>query len=395
VNIDFGDVSITMRAILKAQGKRRASLMTRASMTYLNVTDPSTVKLMHKALIKWGYGAQRLAHGLARRLNLLGDRQRPASTTGKMPLRSQIVHLVKKPMPGNLPDQTVRALLGLEDHKIVPILRDPARSGEDADAVFYFPGCGSERLFSQVGLATLAMLYRHGAQTVLPPGYLCCGYPQTSSGDTARGKRISVDNQVLFHRVANTLNYLDIKTVLVSCGTCMDQLQHYQFDRIFPGCRLLDIHEYLMEKDVCLEPDDATRYLYHDPCHTPMKQHNPVRVASTLMGQEVLLSDRCCGEAGTLGVARPDIATQIRYRKQEELQAGIAALTGERLARQGNVKLLTSCPACQQGLSRYAQDTGLQTDYIVVELANRLLGTDWQERFIDSARRGGIERVLL
>jgi Fe-S oxidoreductase len=53
---------------------------------------------------------------------------------------------------------------------------------------------------------------------------------------------------VLFHRVANTLNYLDIKTVIVSCGTCMDQLQKYQFEKIFPGCRLLDIHEYLMEK---------------------------------------------------------------------------------------------------------------------------------------------------
>jgi len=70
---------------------------------------------------------------------------------------------------------------------------------------------------------------------VLPPGYLCCGYPQSSGGDVARGTQISVDNQVLFHRLANTLNYMDIKTVVVSCGTCMDQLQQYQFDRIFPG----------------------------------------------------------------------------------------------------------------------------------------------------------------
>ncbi len=58
---------------------------------------------------------------------------------------------------------------------------------------------------------------------------------------------------MLFHRVANTLNYLDIKTVIVSCGTCMDQLQKYEFDKIFPGCRLLDIHEYLLEKGVKLE----------------------------------------------------------------------------------------------------------------------------------------------
>ena len=61
-------------------------------------------------------------------------------------------------------------------------------------------------------------------------------------------QKITTDNRVLFHRVANTLNYLDIKTVIVSCGTCMDQLQKYQFEKIFPGCRLLDIHEYLMER---------------------------------------------------------------------------------------------------------------------------------------------------
>ena len=61
----------------------------------------------------------------------------------------------------------------------------------------------------------------------------------------------------------------------------------------------------------------------------------------------------------------------------------------------GDVKLLTSCPACQQGLAKFADDTGLKTDYIVVELAKRLLGDGWQERFLQKARDGGIERVLL
>ena len=101
--------------------------------------------------------------------------------------------------------------------------------------MFYFPGCGSERLFSQVGLATQAMLWHAGVQTVLPPGYLCCGYPQRGSGQYDKAEKIITDNRVLFHRVANTLNYLDIKTVVVSCGTCYDQLQGYEFDKIFPG----------------------------------------------------------------------------------------------------------------------------------------------------------------
>ena len=227
------------------------------------------------------------------------------------------------------------------------------------------------------------------------PGYLCCGYPQTSAGDRDKGNKITTDNRVLFHRVANTLNYLDIKTVIVSCGTCMDQLLKYEFEKIFPGCRLLDIHEYMLEQGVHLDGVEGTRYLYHDPCHTPMKTYNPIKVASGLLGEEVQLSNRCCGEAGTFAVSRPDIATQVRFRKQEELHKGIESLTGESKAKNGNVKLLTACPACQQGLSRYGDDTGLETTYIVNELANKVLGDGWQKRFVERAKQGGIERVLL
>ncbi len=396
VNIDFGDVTIRMRKILKDRGQRRASPSAWAAMTFLNVTDPATITMMREAMIKWGYAGQRLGHTVAKHLGLLGKKdERPAATTGKPKLTAQVVQFVKKPLPGALPAKTMRALLGVDDKTVVPILRDPAKVSEDSDAVFYFPGCGSERLFSQIGLATLAMLYQTGAQTVLPPGYLCCGYPQTSSGDEDKGRQISTENRVLFHRIANTLAYLDIKTVVVSCGTCMDQLLKYEFEAIFPGCRLLDIHEYLMEKGVKLDGVPGVKYIYHDPCHTPMKTHNPIGVASNLMGQTVQLSDRCCGEAGTFAVARPDIASQVRFRKQEELHKGIKKLTGAETVQQNEVKLLTACPACQQGLSRYAGDTGLKTDYIVVELANKLLGENWQQAFVEKTRQGGIERVLL
>jgi len=395
VNIDFGDVSIRMRTILENRGQKRSSIGTKMSMAFLNVTDPSTIKTMRKGMIEWGYAGQRLAHKVAKSVGILGENKTPAATTGKTPVTEQIIHFMKKPMPAGLPTQTMRALLGVEDVKTVPILRDPSKITEDSDAVFYFPGCGSERLFSEVGLATLAMLYEAGAQTVIPPGYLCCGYPQTSAGDAAKGHQITTDNRVLFHRIANTLNYLDIKTVIVSCGTCMDQMLKYQFEKIFPGCRLLDIHEYLMEQGVSLEGIEGEQYLYHDPCHTPMKTHSPIKVASSLMGQDVLQSERCCGEAGTLAVSRPDISTQIRFRKEEELKKGIKALTGEEQAEPGKVKLLTSCPACQQGLSRYGDATGVEPTYIVTELANKLLPEGWQKQFIDKAKAGGIERVLL
>jgi Fe-S oxidoreductase len=263
--------------------------------------------------------------------------------------------------------------------------------------VFYFPGCGSERLFSQVGLATQAMLWHVGVQTVLPPGYLCCGYPQRGSGEFDKAEKIITDNRVLFHRVANTLNYLDIKTVVVSCGTCYDQLQSYQFDKIFPGCRIVDIHEYLMEKNLKLEGVSGTRYMYHDPCHSPMKLQDPLKTVnaliSTVDNQKIEKNDRCCGEAGTLAVSRPDISTQVRFRKEEEMTKGADKLRADGFT--GEVKILTSCPACLQGLSRFNDDAGTDADYIVVEMAKHLLGENWMPEYVARANSGGIERVLV
>ena len=396
VNIDFGDVTMRMRRILVERGRKRFSPGAWAAMQLLNVTDPRAVRLLRTGLAEWGFAGINLAHRLAKALKLTDRRTaKPGATNAPPALAEQVVELVSRPIRVELPRKTFRQILALEDKTQVPILRDPDILAEDAEAVFYFPGCGSERLFSDVGLATLAMLYQQGAQTVLPPGYLCCGYPQRAAGLEERGRQITMENRVLFHRVANTLNYLDIRTVVVSCGTCMDQLLKYEFERIFPGCRLLDIHEWLMEQGVGLQGVPGVQYLYHDPCHSPMKTHAPLKVAASLIGQPVALSDRCCGEAGTLGTARPDIANQVRFRKREELTAGIRALTGQERVASGEVKLLTACPACQQGLAKYADETGLKTDYIVVELAARLLGEGWQQRFLDRVQAGGIERVLL
>ena len=196
-----------------------------------------------------------------------------------------MIHFINKPMPGGLPKRTARALLDIEDRDYrADHPRPGTTSTEDSEAVFYFPGCGSERLFSQVGLATQAMLWHVGAQTRAAAGLPVLRLSAARRRRVRQGQKIITDNRVLFHRVANTLNYLDIKTVVVSCGTCLDQLQKYEFDKIFPGCRLLDIHEYLLEKGVQLEGVTGVRYLYHDPCHSPMKTHEPLKVVNALMG---------------------------------------------------------------------------------------------------------------
>jgi len=400
VDIDFGDVSMNMRNLLRKMGKKSLRPGNAAAMFMLNATNPRTIKFARTAMVEIGMKAQRLAHDV---LRPAARRQTaaPPATVGAAPVREQVIHFINKKMPGNLPKKTARALLDIEDKNYVPIIRDPHKTNAETEAVFYFPGCGSERLFSQVGLATQAMLWHAGVQTVLPPGYLCCGYPQRGAGQFDRAEEMITDNRVLFHRVANTLNYLDIKTVVVSCGTCYDQLQGYKFEEIFPGCRIVDIHEYLLEKGIRL--DAGPGYLYHDPCHTPLKQQDPMKTVKALVGDAVVKSARCCGESGTLGVTRPDISTQVRFRKEEELrkdEAALRALQAERgLAAPGaDLKILTSCPSCLQGLSRYGNDLSsglLEADYIVVEMARRILGEDWMPEYVKRANAGGIERVLV
>jgi len=397
VDIDFGDVSMAMRDLLRRMGKKKFNPGSAASMFFLNVKDPQTIKVARTLMLEWGYKAQRLGNRFFRPAAKVQTSHPPATTGGRPKATEQVIHFINKKMPGNLPKKTARALLDIEDARYVPIIRDPKRTTSESEAVFYFPGCGSERLFSQVGIATQAMLWEAGVQTVLPPGYLCCGYPQRGSGQFDKAEKIITDNRVLFHRVANTLNYLDIKTVVVSCGTCYDQLQGYDFGKIFPGCRIIDIHEYLLEKGVRLEGVTGTRYMYHDPCHTPMKLQDPMKTVNALVTTadqvKIAKTDRCCGESGTFAISRPDISTQVRFRKEREVVNGAAALRADGF--DGEVKVLTSCPSCLQGLLRYNDDAGTDADYIVVEMARHLLGADWFEQYVAKANAGGIERVLV
>ncbi len=396
VDIDYGDVSIAMRNFLREQGKKNFNAGTFMAMSYLNMKDPITIKIMRKLMVDVGYKIQRWGHSIFKKVGLVDyPKKSPTPTVGKASITTQVIHFMNRPMPKDMPTKTSRGLLGIEDDKIIPVIRNIDRIDDNSEAVFYFPGCGSERLFSQVGLATQAMLYEVGAITVLPPGYLCCGYPQTSSGDHDKGQEITSDNRVQFHRVANTLNYLDIKTVVVSCGTCMDQLQKYEFEKIFPDCRLLDIHEYLMEKGVKMKGINGQQYMYHDPCHSPMKTYSPTEVTNALMDQDIPLNDRCCGESGTFAVARPDIASQVKMRKQEEIEKGLKELPKTTDLNQYPVKILTSCPSCLQGLARYGDDTNTEADYIVVELAKHNLGDKWLQEYVEKVTKGGIEKILL
>jgi len=250
VNIDFGSVTEKIRALLKDKGQDRFNLGSKMALMFLVIQNPDAVRIMREVFIRWGYKGHQLLHKVAKLVGLV--KTKPAATRNLDGVQAQIINFVERPLP-SLPLNTARQILGIEsrDKNMIPILRDTKKSTDRA--VFYFPGCGSERLFSQVGIATQAMLFDLGVNVVLPPSYLCCGYPSTASGDHAKGDEITYDNRVLFHRLKNALSYLDFEAVIVSCGTCYDQLDKYHLGEIFPDAPLIDIHEYLMTQGVSVD----------------------------------------------------------------------------------------------------------------------------------------------
>lgn len=394
VKINFGEVTILLRALLERSGKASMPMAKRAGMKFLELSNPRTVEWARKGLVNMGFKAERMAHDMlaaAARAQL----SHPTHTIGRPGIVEQTVTLVNRKLPSPRMKQTMRAVLGITDSAVAPIIRKP--QAKDAEAVFYFPGCGNERLYPEVSLAVLALLYEAGVQTVLPPKFMCCGYPQRGAGELAKADAIVTANRVLFHRLANTLNYLDIKTVLISCGTCLKQLKDYHFEEIFPGCRLMDVHEYLLEKGMSVTGADNVRYMYHDPCHTPFAAPVPVKTVNAILhpadGSTVLQTDTCCGESGTFAVARPDIATQVRFKKEENILKVKNVLCAQR--DRSSVKILTTCPGCLQGISRYSDSTGTQAEFLAVELAQLKLGSQWLSRFVTQVTAEGIERVLV
>jgi Fe-S oxidoreductase len=83
----------------------------------------------------------------------------------------------------------------------------------------------------------------------------------------------------------------------------------------------------------------------------------------------------------------------VRFRKQHEMEQGAARLRADGF--DGKVKVLTSCPSCLQGLSRYDDDSSTEADYVVVEIARHVLGENWLSDYVRLANDGGIERVLV
>ncbi|HRH85610.1 MAG TPA: DUF3683 domain-containing protein, partial [Rubrivivax sp.] len=110
VKIDFGDVTMNMRNLLRKMGRKSWRPGNAAAMFFLNATDPRVIKAMRVGMVGIGFKAQRIANDLFKRLARKQSAAPPA-TLGPAPVKEQVIHFINKKMPGGLPKRTARALL--------------------------------------------------------------------------------------------------------------------------------------------------------------------------------------------------------------------------------------------------------------------------------------------
>ncbi|MBV5303646.1 MAG: DUF3683 domain-containing protein [Chlorobium sp.] len=352
VDIDTGEVSVLEREILSEWGFKHSSPVTELTLRYLDSRSPAFNALFRKAVLRMGGAAQRAGNKLSAPLQPEND------PPALYPLR-----LLRSPVPP-VPEETLRDVLP-ECGPDQVLVFEP--SGEVTGNVFYFPGCGSERMNSTISMAAIHLLLELGTRVVLPPPFLCCGFPAHVNAKTDQYSSIVLRNTVLFSQIREMFSYLDFDACVVSCGTCMEGLDAIETGKLFGG-KILDISAYALGKGMKL--NGGGDYLYHAPCHDSLSGKGG-ETLRTLGGFGLVTAvPHCCSEAGTLALSRPDITDSMLHRKRDAITEGMHGRSG--------AVILTNCPSCVQGLGRNL-DLGVVPQHIVVALAEKISGSGWME----------------
>ncbi len=356
VDIDSGDVSVLERQILADWGYKHTAVATKMTLRYLNSGSPVFNKVFRAGVLRAGVAGQQLG-------SLLATPLQPKNRQSK----HYILQLLDSPMP-SVPAKTLRDLLPeCKDDQV--LVFEPEQEAEHS--VFYFPGCGSERMVSTISMATLHVLLALKTRVILPPPFLCCGFPTYANGLTELHSHNVLRVTILLNQIKDMFSHLDFDGCIVTCGTCREGLHDMEAAKLFGG-RLVDITRYALERDLHLAGTGNENYLYHAPCHDSL-EGKALGVLDKLGGfGTVQAVPDCCSEAGTLSLSRPDISGAMLHRKRDSL--------AEAMPEQGRATILTNCPSCIQGLGRN-KGMGVDPQHLAVALAEKLSGKAWLKQF--------------
>ena len=222
------------------------------------------------------------------------------------------LNLLKSPMTPASPTPLSSMLPQCTEHEALMIRPE----GEINKTVFYFPGCGSERLYGDIAMASIYLLLKNNIRVILPPPYLCCGFPAKVNAKKKMAGQISLRDTIILSQIREMLGHLSFDAFLISCGTCRESLHEMGCAEIFE-CRIDDVSQFVLENALANTwPKEWNRY------STIPRVMTPLTVRVPLLGdfiQTVTSVANCCSEAGTLAISRPDISYAMLERKRESI----------------------------------------------------------------------------
>lgn len=355
VDIDTAEVSILEREILSDLGYKHTAPATQLSLMYLNNRHPKFNAIFRKGVMEWGSAMQRLGAELFKKapLPLQENEWKPLNM-----LKSPMMPASKAPLGAALPPCS-----GHEALMIKP-------EADIKKTVFYFPGCGSERLYSEISKAAIYLLLKNNIRVVLPPPFLCCGFPAKVNAKKKMAGEITLRDTIILSQIKDMLGHIGFDSFLISCGTCRESLHELGCEEIF-DCQLEDISQFVLENSSWNYNEKAeTPLLYHAPCHDSFDGEG-VNLLNRFYN-DVKAVDYCCSEAGTLAISRPDISYSMLQRKRESIES---KLDGDQ-----TTVLATNCPSCLSGLGRN-RDLPIKVQHMTILLAEKLGGANWEAEF--------------
>ena len=238
--------------------------------------------------------------------------------------------------------------------KRIPEPLVPPQSRPAKGRVAFFPGCGFEFFFSQIGFDSAHLLALAGYEVVYPDNLTCCGMAVKNAGDSHTARAMARQN-------IDALASFD--HIVTSCATCGTTLKQYgkwfdndpqMRDKAHDvSAKVADLSEFLVGASFQPERHTAApvKITYHDPCH--LKWHQgvsefPRQLLQSLDGVEFIEmenADACCGLGGAFGIKHRETSLSIQEKKIQSIQKTGASIVA------------TACPGCMiqlmDGIRRY------------------------------------------
>jgi glycolate oxidase iron-sulfur subunit len=257
-------------------------------------------------------------------------------------------------VPGaSMTAQRLRAMLRLAPASIPsPSAVERARvhpaQGERRGRVGILMGCAQQVLSPSINEATIRLLTRMGIEVVVTKGQGCCGALDHHMGHHEASMRLARANIAAWMR---EIDDAGLDAIVVNASGCGTTLKDYGFmfreaPEAAAAARVAglsaDITEVLTRFGYApTRPAPGITVAYHAACSLQHGQKITAEPKALLKAagfavREPAEAHICCGSAGTYNILQPEIAGQLKARKQAAI-----ARTGATLIAAGNIGCLT------------------------------------------------------